>query len=95
MKAKVNVSMMLEFNILPFDSNVKAFEERLQKTLECMIAKETQMLECHIDYIKTKMDCKLEKIVNSEDNAEFCDFIKANPNLSIGEAIIKFTKKCK
>ena len=84
--------MLLEFNILPFDSNVKAFEERLQKTLECMIAKETQMLECHIDYIKTKMDRKLGRIINSEDNAEFCEFIKANPDMAISEAIIKFTK---
>lgn len=93
MKAKVNVKMSLEFSVLPFDSNIKTFEEKLKKTLECMIAKETTSLECSVDYIQTENDKKLEAIVNSEFNAAFCEFIKANPNMKISEAINKFTNK--
>lgn len=54
MKAKVSVEMMLEFNVVPYKK--QEFEERVIKTVESMIAKETKSIQCKIEYFKKDKD---------------------------------------
>lgn len=90
MRARVTVEMVLEFSIIPFEESVQEFEKRVKRTVECMIAKETQSIQCKIDYTKTNLDRKLEMIVNSPLKEDFCKYLEEHPNSKIETAINDF-----